>query len=57
MPNREVWVAARAGGYHFRAQEGRWVDTRSGEELGAVLARLLKGQAGMDVHLGALRAP
>lgn len=56
VPNREIWVAARAGGYHFRAEQGRWRDTRGGEELGAVLARLLKQQMGLDVELGALQA-
>src|SRR5512137_1709744 len=34
VPNREIWVAAKSGGFHFRPQEGRWRDTRSGEELG-----------------------
>ena len=29
VPNREIWVAARSGGFHFRAQERGWVDTRS----------------------------
>jgi CyaY protein len=45
--NREIWVAARAGGFHFRAEGGRWRDTRSGEELLAVLARLLLEQTGL----------
>jgi CyaY protein len=57
VPNREIWVAARAGGYHFRSAEGRWLDTRSGDELGAALARLLKAQAGVEVDLSELRAP
>ena len=50
-PNRELWVAARTGGYHFRADGGRWRDTRSGAELGAALARILKDQAALDVEL------
>ncbi len=57
VPNREIWVAARAGGYHFRAQDGAWRDTRSGEALDATLARLLKTQADLDVDLSALPAP
>lgn len=57
VPNRELWVAARAGGYHFRPLDGRWVDTRGGDELAAALARLIKAQAGVDVDFGALRAP
>jgi CyaY protein len=56
VPNKEIWVAARAGGYHFRAAQGRWRDTRGGEELGAALSRLIKQQMGLDVELGALKA-
>lgn len=50
-PNRELWVAARRGGFHFRADGGRWRDTRSGEELGVTLARILAEQAALDVEL------
>lgn len=57
VPNREIWVAARAGGFHFRALDGAWRDTRSGEALDATLARLLKTQADLDVDLSALPAP
>lgn len=57
VPNREIWVAARAGGYHFRAQDGAWRDTRSGEALAVTLARLLQAQAELDVDLSALPAP
>ena len=28
VPNRELWVAARAGGFHFRPTAGAWRDTR-----------------------------
>jgi CyaY protein len=51
VPNREIWVAARSGGFHFRAQDGGWVDTRSGERLDATLTRLLREQAGLTVDL------
>jgi CyaY protein len=57
VPNREIWVAAKSGGFHFRAVDGQWRDTRSGEELGAALAALLGTQAGLSVRLDALRAP
>ena len=30
---REIWVAARSGGFHFRWDGTAWRDTRSGEEL------------------------
>lgn len=32
-PLHEIWLAARTGGYHFRHDGQRWVDTRTGEEL------------------------
>ena len=48
-PNREIWVAARSGGFHFAFRDGRWLDTRSGEELFASLARCVESQAGIHV--------
>jgi CyaY protein len=57
QPSREIWVAAKAGGFHFRAQDGAWRDTRDGTELGAALAQLLRAQAGIGVELPALPAP
>jgi CyaY protein len=56
VPNREIWVAAKSGGFHFRRDGDRWRDTRGGEELGAVLQRLLTEQAGLAVHLAPLAA-
>jgi CyaY protein len=51
-PNREIWVAARSGGFHFTSREGAWRDTRSGEELFAALARIVALQAGARVDFG-----
>ena len=48
-PNREIWVAARSGGFHFASREGEWRDTRSGDELLASLARVIEAQAGVRV--------
>src|SRR5438105_9129624 len=56
VPNREIWVAAKSGGFHFRNDTGSWRDTRGGEELGAALARLLKDQAGIAIALPVLAA-
>lgn len=56
VPNREVWVAARSGGFHFSARDGAWRDTRSGEELTAALQRLLREQGAADVKIPALPA-
>ena len=45
-PNREIWVAARSGGFHFRFEDGAWRDTRSGQELFASLASVIESQSG-----------
>ena len=56
VPNREIWVAARSGGFHFRRDGGHWRDTRTGDELGAALERLFAEQAGLPVRLAPLAA-
>jgi iron-sulfur cluster assembly protein CyaY len=48
---REIWVAAKSGGFHYRHDGGRWVNTRDGEELFAALSRLVSTQAGERVEL------
>jgi len=48
---REIWVAARAGGFHFRWDGAAWRDTRDGAELFAALSRLVSAQAGQPVVL------
>lgn len=50
-PVRELWVAARSGGFHFRRDGERWIDTRSGEELFASLSRLISQQGGSPLVL------
>ena len=49
---REVWVAARAGGFHFRWDGVCWRDTRDGAELMEKLSSLASQQAGEAVRLG-----
>jgi CyaY protein len=48
---REIWLAAKSGGYHFRPVDGRWQATRDGEELLAAIARTLSEQTGAKVSL------
>ena len=48
-PNREIWVAARSGGFHFSWRDGEWRDTRSGDELFASLARVIAQQSGENI--------
>ncbi|MCK6408084.1 iron donor protein CyaY [Thauera sp.] len=48
---REIWVAAKSGGFHFRLQDGGWVNTRDGRQLWDMLAALATEQAGEPVRL------
>jgi CyaY protein len=48
---REIWVAARTGGFHFRHDGSAWRDTRDGTELFAAVSRLASRQAGTPVVL------
>ena len=48
---RQIWVAARSGGYHFRWNGSDWVDTREGGELLAALSRLVSEQSRRAVVL------
>ena len=48
---REIWVAARSGGFHFRHDGGLWRDTRDGGELYAALSRLASEQSGAPVEI------
>lgn len=49
---QQVWIAARAGGFHFSFDEAslQWRDTRDGSELFAALARLLSAQGGVQLE-------
>jgi CyaY protein len=48
----EIWVAARAGGFHFKpAPDGGWIDGRSGRDLRAMLSEQLSAQAGVPLVL------
>ena len=47
----EIWVAAVSGGFHFRYEGGRWVDTRDGGELFAALSLMVGAQSGGPMTL------
>jgi CyaY protein len=47
----ELWVAARAGGYHYKQVDGLWRNTRDGSELFAALSGLVSAQGGATVQL------
>ncbi|MBU1362494.1 MAG: iron donor protein CyaY [Gammaproteobacteria bacterium] len=48
---REIWVAARAGGFHFRWDGTVWRDTRDAGELMEKLSMLASQQAGETIQL------
>lgn len=49
-PLHEVWLAARGGGFHFKFNQGRWVDTRDGQEFFALLSAQASAQAGQPLQ-------
>ena len=48
-PLQELWLAARAGGHHYRHVAGRWLDTRDGTEFFAALSMHASAQAGQKL--------
>jgi len=48
-PLHELWLAAGAGGFHFRAVGDRWID-REGRELFEVLSECASTQAGRPLR-------
>jgi CyaY protein len=48
---REIWVAAKSGGFHFRHDGSVWRDTRDGTELFAAVSKLASQQGGTPVVL------
>jgi CyaY protein len=49
-PLQEIWLAARAGGYHYRHVQGRWLDTRDGSEFFDALSRQASAQGGVELR-------
>lgn len=53
-PMQEIWVAARSGGFHYKRDGERWVNTRDQSELSASLSRMISEQGGVELNLGAV---
>lgn len=51
-PLQEMWVAARAGGYHYKRVGDEWRNTRDDSELFTALSDLATQQGGAPVKLG-----
>ena len=52
-PLQEIWLAAKAGGYHFRFAGDCWRDTRDGTEFLALLSTNASAQAGATLKFSA----
>ena len=44
-PLHEVWLAAKAGGYHYKFDGAVWIDTKGNGEFFGGLSRLASEQA------------
>lgn len=49
-PLQEVWMAARAGGFHYRFLDGSWQDTKGQGEFFAALSRNASEQSGQALR-------
>jgi len=52
-PMQEMWVAAKSGGFHYKRENGRWINTRDGSELFAALSKIVSEQGGAPVVIAA----
>lgn len=48
-PLQEIWMAARAGGFHYRFDGSQWVDTKHQGEFWEHLSRFSSEQANMSL--------
>jgi CyaY protein len=48
-PNREIWLAAKSGGFHYAYQEGKWISRRDESELFGKLRELMQLGSGKPV--------
>ena len=53
-PMREMWIAAKSGGFHYRHDGQVWRNTRDGSELFAALSNMVSEQGGAHVMLSAI---
>lgn len=50
-PMQQMWVAAKSGGFHYKRDDARWINTRDGSELSAALSHMVGEQGGVGVAL------
>ena len=45
-PLQEIWMAAKAGGFHYKFHDSQWCDTKDSSEFFAALSRYASEQSG-----------
>lgn len=48
---KQIWIAAKSGGYHYGFVDGQWINDQGGGELMSELSRFIREQSGEDVSL------
>lgn len=49
---RQIWVAAKSGGYHYGFIDGQWINDQGGGELMHELSHFIQEQSNEEVNLG-----
>ena len=52
-PLHEVWLAARSGGYHYKFNSEKWMDTKGQGEFFLQLSRAARAQSGQALQFSA----
>ena len=52
-PLHEIWLAARAGGFHYKFESKQWMDTKGGGEFFANLSQFASEQSGLSLQFAA----
>jgi CyaY protein len=53
-PLHEIWMAAKAGGFHYKFDGEKWMDTKGGGEFFAHLSRFASEQSKVTLEFKAL---
>jgi len=49
---RQIWIAAKSGGYHYGFVDGQWINDQGGGELMRELSQFIREQSDEEVNLG-----
>ena len=49
---RQLWVAAKSGGFHLEWVDGQWISSTTKEAIPALIDRVCTEQSGESVSLG-----